>query len=838
MESRKLDRWRRLQELFEAAADLDPGKQAAYLASACAGEDELRQEVEALLRSDAEAGSFIEQAIWRGSDLLLAAEPDPLESLGKIGKYEILGRIGEGGFGVVYKGRDPVLQRWVAVKTCSSSDEKLRRRFFREGQIAAGLQHPNITTVHDLGVERGIPYLVQEFLDGEDLHHKIAREEGLTPLRRLDVLAQVARGLEYAHQQGVLHRDVKPANIRILPSGAVKIMDFGIAKLLHEVSDVTTQGLTLGTVGYLAPEQLRGEEVDRRTDIFSFGVLVHELLTFERPFRGSTFSEVSYRLLNEEPVALRDLAPAYSRAIAALASRCLAKDPGQRYESFEQILAVLEPEIEALRSGAFQVPAGAAAAARMAAAAESGGVAAGRTAARGEGEGAVGEGRSAAAGKGGGAAGEGRSPAAGKGGRAAGEVRSAAAGEGGGAVGEERSAAAGEAATAAAARIPAAAQPAGAARRRLRWAIAGWLAAAVAVAAAAGLGGRMTSRRLPSEAPRAAAGPAVGGAPPATTPEERAAESAASNGTEPRSAGAANAPSGGMKPGSAGAGAKPPEEAPRSSAIVGTSQKAPAAVAAGRRAGAGPGEGATGAKARQAAAGAGSTARPETLGPSATARQAAAGREGAATPAEARQAVRGSQERRRPPAAASGWQEPGGLPDGRSSAGVPPAATAAAGSGAAVEPRGDAGDLTGTAEAGSRTARSAAGQPQSPAGGGAPGAGAGEPGGASRPMARGDLIPPGAPGATPPRLLSRPEPQYPERARRRQAEADVLLLALVDENGRVVRTIVKRTDDPGLGFNEAAKQAALRTTFDPATRDGLPGKMWTELPFSFRLHPG
>jgi len=345
MEGAGGDRWRRVQELFEAVADLRPGQQVAYLATACDGDDELRREVEALLRSDAEAGSFIEHAIRRGSDLLLAAEPDPLEALGKIGKYEILGRIGEGGFGVVYKGRDAVLQRYVAVKTCSSRDEKLRRRFFREGQIAAGLQHPNITTVHDLGVERGVPYLVQEFLPGEDLNHVIARQEGLTVLRRLDVLAQVARGLEYAHLQGVLHRDVKPANIRILPSGAVKIMDFGIAKLLHEVSDVTTQGVTVGTVGYLAPEQLRGEEVDRRTDIFAFGVLAYELLTYERPFKGSTFSEVSYRLLNEEPAALRDLAPMHSQAIAELANRCLAKDPAQRYASFGEIVAVLEPEI-------------------------------------------------------------------------------------------------------------------------------------------------------------------------------------------------------------------------------------------------------------------------------------------------------------------------------------------------------------------------------------------------------------------------------------------------------------------------------------------------------------
>jgi TonB family protein len=761
MESVELERWRRLQEIFEAAADLDPGKQAAYLASACAGDEAFRRDAEALLRSDAEAGSFIEQAIWRGSDQLLGADPDPLESLGKIGKYEILGRIGEGGFGVVYKGRDPVLQRWVAVKTCSSSDEKLRRRFFREGQIAAGLQHPNITTVHDLGVERGIPYLVQEFLDGEDLNYKIAREEGLTALRRLDILAQVARGLDYAHRQGVLHRDVKPANIRVLPSGDVKIMDFGIAKLLHEVSDVTTQGLTLGTVGYLAPEQLRGEEVDRRTDIFSFGVLVYELFTYERPFRGSTFSEVSFRLLNEEPPALRDLAPACSRAIAGLASRCLAKDPRQRYESFEQVLAVLEPEIEALRSGAFLAA----------------GAASGEAAATTGGRGTAGESRNA-------------------------EALSAGTAPGGAAT----SARPAKAPTAAEPNT-AVAQAGGAARRQSRWAVAGGLAAAaVALVVAAGLGGWMTARPSPSDAVQALAGRVPGSA-PGKPPTVARAPQVTMERSSPEAAGATAQPAG-----------------------------------------------------------------PETSRPSDKSRQTPGGGSGAAgLAADGRGAAR-PQDRRRSPTDASPARQGMGGRTGRSlAAGGSPAGTAAAGNGGTAEPRGDAEGLARRTESGPRASRSTVGQAPGPAGGGGaagaggaqggeggeeawraapgaasgrtaggpdPGDGPGEPGGPSRPMARGDLIPPGAPGATPPRLLSRPEPQYPERARRRQVEGDVLLLALVDENGRVVRTIVKRTDDPGLGFNEAATRAALRTVFDPATRDGLPGKMWTELPFSFRLHAG
>jgi TonB family protein len=740
MEGAELDRWRRAQELFEAAADLRPSEQAAYLAAACPGDHGLRREVEALLRSDAEAGSFIEHAIRRGSDQLLAGEPDPLEALGRIGKYEILGRIGEGGFGVVYKGRDAVLQRYVAVKTCSSSDDRLRRRFFREGQIAASLQHPNITTVHDLGVERGIPYLVQEFLAGEDLNRKIARREELSALRRLDLLVQVARGLEYAHLQGVLHRDVKPANIRVLPSGAVKIMDFGIAKLLHEVSDVTTQGVTLGTVGYLAPEQLRGEEVDRRTDIFSFGVLVHEVLTYERPFKGSTFSEVSYRLLNEEPAALAEIGPAHGEAIAELARRCLAKDPRQRYETFAEILAVLEPELAALRSGPLAVPSPAVPAAQPATPAMAGG----------------GPGSPSAV----------------------------------------------------------------TARRRVSATRAmGGAAAAIVLAAILVAGGRAWVRRqVPS------------GAETAAVPAGSAA--AAGSVTVPAgSAAAGERPGVGQQP-AAGTG---------SAGSAGTGM-----AVRGDPAGHGPMGTANGAAGDDAL-------HPHRTAPAPNRRGAAAALGVPPAPGSERMpAGRAAKPRSEPvtPGRPASAGTAGAAPEGSGEAGPrrdgPLPAPDPEGAGRASRP---AADLPGSAPpaglgAGSAAATGSVGGESRRALGPAPGTrpadaeGSVVEPGRVRPMVRGDLIPPGAPGTSPPRLLSRPEPQYPDRARRRQAESEVLMLVLVDENGQVVRAIVKQTDDPGLGFNEAARLAAMRARFSPATRDGLAGKMWTELPFSFRLHPG
>ena len=217
------EHWQEVQQLFEAALERAPEDIEEWLEEACAGNVSLKAEVEDLLRSDVEAGSFIRTEVGNGQRPMVPGDPAPPRS--RFGKYKIDKKIGQGGFGIVYRGRDSMLERYVAVKTCSTEDRHVRQRFFREGRIAAGLQHPNVTTVHDLGVEDGVPYLVQEFLRGEDLDHVIERREPLSLLTKLDYLVQIARGLEYAHGAGVLHRDIKPANVRIQDSGSVKIMD-------------------------------------------------------------------------------------------------------------------------------------------------------------------------------------------------------------------------------------------------------------------------------------------------------------------------------------------------------------------------------------------------------------------------------------------------------------------------------------------------------------------------------------------------------------------------------------------------------------------------------------
>ena len=253
----------------------------------------------------------------------------------KIGKYEILEQIGVGGFGAVYRGRDPFIKRTVAVKTCQLNDEEIKSRFFREAELAGNLHHRNITTIYDFGVENGIPYIVQEFLSGEDLDKIIKRGDPMTVPRKIEILTAITEGLGYAHQQHIIHRDIKPANIRVLADGSVKIMDFGIAKSLQSESSLTQTGITLGTSAYLAPEQIRGDPLDQRTDIFALGVLAYELVTYRKPFRGEHLSTVLYKILNETPEPPETITPELPADLSAAVMRAIEKDLSQRYPTME-----------------------------------------------------------------------------------------------------------------------------------------------------------------------------------------------------------------------------------------------------------------------------------------------------------------------------------------------------------------------------------------------------------------------------------------------------------------------------------------------------------------------
>jgi serine/threonine-protein kinase len=279
----------------------------------------------------------------------------------KLGKYQLVEKIGVGGFGVVYKGIDPFIKRSVAIKTCSAEDKETRERFLREAEICGNLQHRNIVTVFEFGFEQETPYLVQEYLSGEDLDKKIKRRDTIPVSEKILWLVQIARGLEFAHARGIVHRDIKPANIRILEDGTAKILDFGIAKLAQQQSTLTQAGITLGTAAYLAPEQVRGESVDARSDVFSFGVLAFELIAYERPFHSKEISAIFFKILNEPaprlPALVRDAPP----DLLTIIDRCLQKDPAQRFSPTSDLVRALEklmrqkvsdPSIEATRQHA------------------------------------------------------------------------------------------------------------------------------------------------------------------------------------------------------------------------------------------------------------------------------------------------------------------------------------------------------------------------------------------------------------------------------------------------------------------------------------------------------
>jgi tRNA A-37 threonylcarbamoyl transferase component Bud32/predicted transcriptional regulator len=267
-----------------------------------------------------------------------AAKAYPLAG-GKLGKYELIEQIARGGFAVVYKARDPDLDRTVAVKACIEDDEALRARFAREARIVARLDHPNIVTVHDFGFQGEVTFLVQEYLAGEDLRQIIRRGPLAVP-RAAALLLQVAMGMDYAHRNAVIHRDLKPGNIMVLPGGRTKILDFGLAKARGDET-LTGDSVALGTVAYLAPETLGQRPADARSDVFSFGVLGYELLSARRPFVGDSLAALMMATLKRRPVPLRELVPECPGQLERLLMSCLEKEPAKRPQEFQAIVVTL-----------------------------------------------------------------------------------------------------------------------------------------------------------------------------------------------------------------------------------------------------------------------------------------------------------------------------------------------------------------------------------------------------------------------------------------------------------------------------------------------------------------
>ena len=350
-------RWAEMKRVFTAALEKPPTQREQFVLEACHGDEQLAAEIHGLLNADAEASSFLSiPAIVNVENSDVETQPPNVWRLGLrvSGRFQICGLVGSGGMGQVYRAWDERLRREVAIKTIRtdhSTNPEVLARFEREARALAALNHPNLLAVHDIGTQDGVAYIVSELLDGETLRSRLT--EAAIPLHRaLTFAIQIVRGLAAAHEKGLVHRDLKPENIFLTIDGQVKLLDFGLAKLIqdgvsidsgqNEFETSTVIGKILGTPGYMSPEQLRGLAVDSRSDIFSFGAVFYELLTRKRAFPGQTHADVISATLNTDPQDVSQITASIPASAALIVRHCLEKRPEDRFQSARDLLFDLE----------------------------------------------------------------------------------------------------------------------------------------------------------------------------------------------------------------------------------------------------------------------------------------------------------------------------------------------------------------------------------------------------------------------------------------------------------------------------------------------------------------
>src|SRR5438874_2648620 len=360
----KAERWKQVNDLFQSAVERAPGERAAFLHEACHGDEGLRREVDSLLTSYERAENFIELPAFEvAPELVTNDRADAL--VGNVfGHYRIESLIGVGGMGEVYLARDERLGRKAALKLLPhtlTTDVTQLSRFKNEARSASALNHPNIITVYEIGAEGNQQFIATEFIEGVTLRVSLARGR-IDPHAALEIAVQVASALAAAHDAGVVHRDIKPENIMLRPDGYVKVLDFGIAKLAEQsrASDddmagttgllQTRPGLVLGTARYMSPEQARGQKVDARSDIWSLGVVLYEMLAGSPPFRGETYSDCIAAILTAEPPPLSGVLPDVPLELESILQKALRKNRDERYLTIKEMLADLrnlKEELEA-----------------------------------------------------------------------------------------------------------------------------------------------------------------------------------------------------------------------------------------------------------------------------------------------------------------------------------------------------------------------------------------------------------------------------------------------------------------------------------------------------------